>query len=102
MKWKPVQNLKTLRFFVPAAFKPDNDRLNDNFNFIANPGVNIVYFRVYNRWGQLIYTNTQNKLGRDGFCKGIRQPIGVYPWTLQGTDELGKIINLKGTVTLIR
>lgn len=93
---------KDAEIFVPTAFTPNNDRLNDNFNFIANPGINIIYFRIYNRWGQLVYTNTQNKLGWDGFHRGIRQPIGIYPWTLRATDGLGKIINLKGTVALIR
>lgn len=90
------------QIFVPSAFTPNNDGTNDYFNFIANADIKIIYFRVYNRWGQLIYSNSPNSFGWNGFYNGAEQPIGIYAWTLQAINELGKPVNLKGTVSLIR
>lgn len=93
---------KNGQIFVPSAFTPNNDGLNDYFNFTANPGIKIGYFKVYNRWGQLIFSNSQSNLGWNGFYNGAEQPNGIYIWILQAIDEFGKTIDLKGTVGLIR
>jgi gliding motility-associated-like protein len=97
-----ITKFKDAEIYVPTAFTPNNDGLNDYFDFTANPGIKINYFRIYNRWGQLVYTNTQNKTGWDGTYKGISQPTGIYPWILQAINAHGKTIQLNGTVVLIR
>jgi gliding motility-associated-like protein len=61
------------------------------------------FFQVYNRWGQLIYSN--NKMdgkGWDGMIKGLKQNSGTYIWMVQATDIIGKLHFKKGTVELIR
>lgn len=93
---------KNGQIYVPSAFTPNKDGLNDYFNFSAHPDIKMVYFRVYNRWGQLIYFHSNGKVGWDGFFMGKEQPSGVFVWTLQAINEVGKIETLKGTVTLIR
>jgi gliding motility-associated-like protein len=90
------------KIFVPTAFTPNGDGKNDRFNFVA-VGINKVdFFRVYNRWGQLVYSSGINSYGWDGKIGGKEQPTGTFVWVVQGSDFTGKKVFAKGTVTLIR
>jgi gliding motility-associated-like protein len=87
--------------FIPTAFTPDNNGLNDVL--LPKPvGIKqFLYFRIYNRWGQLLYhTSTVNK-GWDGRFDGKLQPTGTYVYITQGIDYTGKPILKKGTIALI-
>jgi len=89
-------------YYVPNAFSPNGDGLNDLF--IPTP-VNIVkteYFRVFNRWGKMMFETNEWRKGWDGRYMGKDQPIGAYVWILKGIDKSGKTIQMKGTVMLIR
>jgi gliding motility-associated-like protein len=88
--------------FVPSAFTPNDDGLNDVFKPIAVGIQKINYFSVYNRWGQLVFTTTINGRGWDGKIKGQLQGTGVFVWMASGIDYLGQPFFQKGTVTLIR
>jgi gliding motility-associated-like protein len=88
--------------FVPTAFTPNNDGLNDVVRPIAVGVKKINYFSIYNRWGQLVFTTTVNGKGWDGKISGREQNSGVFVWMVSATDYLDKPIFLKGTVTLIR
>ena len=88
--------------FVPTAFTPNNDGLNDEIRPIAVGIQRINYFSVYNRWGQLVFTTTQNKKGWDGRINGRLQDSNVFVWMVSAVDYTGKSIFLKGTVALIR
>ena len=88
--------------FVPTAFTPNGDGLNDVFRPIAVGLTKIEYFSVYNRWGQLVFTTTQNGKGWDGKIGGEVQPSGTFVWMVKGVDYTGKPVFEKGTVTLIR
>ncbi len=88
--------------FVPSAFTPNNDGINDIFKPIPAGITGINYFNIYNRYGQLIYTTTLLNKGWDGYFNGVAQPAGTYVYTVLGTDFTGKSIFRKGTVVLIR
>ncbi len=88
--------------FVPTAFTPNSDGKNDLFKPIPVGMTRIEYFRVYNRWGQLVYSNDGNDGGWDGKINGQLQASGTYAWLVKGTDYTGKEFFAKGTVTLIR
>lgn len=88
--------------FVPTAFTPNNDGLNDVVRPIAVGIRRINYFSIFNRWGQQVFTTTQNKRGWDGTINGRLQNNGVFVWMVSAEDYLGNSIFLKGTVTLIR
>jgi len=88
--------------FVPTAFTPNGDGRNDFFKPIPVGMTRIEYFRVYNRWGQLVYSNNGNDGGWDGRINGKLQPTGTYAWLVKGTDFTGKEFFSKGTMTLIR
>ncbi|HEU4471848.1 MAG TPA: PKD domain-containing protein [Flavisolibacter sp.] len=88
--------------FVPSAFTPNGDGLNDVFRPIAVGLSRLEYFRVFNRWGELVFSTTINEQGWDGRIKGKEQSSGTFVWVVRGVDFTGKVVFSKGTVTLIR
>ncbi|HEY0749964.1 MAG TPA: PKD domain-containing protein [Chitinophagaceae bacterium] len=90
------------KIFVPTAFTPNGDGRNDVIRPIAVGIDKIEYFRIFNRWGQLVFSTTQNGHGWDGKIKGKEQGTNVYVWIVRGVDFTGKVVTEKGTVTLIR
>lgn len=88
--------------FVPSAFTPNADVLNDVFRPIAVGLKSLESFRVYNRWGQLLYLTSEIGKGWDGRFKGKSQDPGTYVWYAEATDYLGKKLFKKGSVVLIK
>lgn len=88
--------------FVPNAFTPGGTR-NNLFRPAATPGISkLEYFRVYNRWGQLVFTTSEIGRGWDGTLGGKSQNAGTYVWVVQGKDYTGETITKKGVMILIR
>jgi gliding motility-associated-like protein len=87
---------------MPTGFTPNGDGKNDIFKPFTVGIVKINYFRVYNRWGSLLYSTSNLNQGWDGRIGGVNQPTGTFVWMVQGEARDGKVITKKGTVTLIR
>jgi gliding motility-associated-like protein len=88
--------------YVPNAFTPNNDGLNDQL-LPGYTGIKTLdYFKVYNRWGMLLYSTKNISGSWDATLQGVKQPAGVYVWMLKATDYVGKVYQLKGTTTIIR
>ncbi len=87
--------------FVPNAFTPGG-----TINYIFKPipvGISkFLFFKVYNRWGQLVYSTTQTGVGWDGIFNGKPQDTGTFVWMAEGIDYTGKSVFRKGTMVLIR
>lgn len=88
--------------FVPNAFTPNGDGNNDIFKPIPIGMKSVDVFRVYNRWGQLLYSGTGNGSGWDGTFAGKAQETATYVWYAEGVDYLNNKIKRKGSVILIR
>ncbi|WP_177222878.1 PKD domain-containing protein [Chitinophaga sp. YR627] len=88
--------------YIPTAFSPNGDGQNDRFRFIPVGITEYEYFRIFNRWGQEIYSSTDFRQGWDGTIKGAPAPVDTYIWILAGKDLTGKSILKKGTVTLVK
>jgi gliding motility-associated-like protein len=100
-----VINIKVFdgpEIYVPNAFTPNGDGKNDLFRPIAVGIHEVQYFRIYNRYGQLIFSSKDTFAGWDGRTNGKDQPSATYIWQVAGTDSNGRQIVKKGTVTLIR
>ncbi len=89
--------------YVPTAFTPNNDYLNDRFKpSFECPAVNY-RFQVVDRWGGVVFHTSQPNEGWDGKIRNNKAPIGVYAWLLQYTDpNTRQTITKKGTVALLR
>jgi gliding motility-associated-like protein len=91
-----------IEIFVPTAFTPNNNFANDNLQPYFLNVRELNYFKVYNRWGQLVFeTNTIGK-GWDGNIKGVKQPTETYTWILECTDNRGEKFKKSGKSLLIR
>lgn len=88
--------------YTPTAFTPNGDGLNDRFYPFPVGIKSINYFRVFNRWGQLVFSSNTLYQGWDGKFNGQAQAAGVYVWMTQGLDKNNKLITKQGTITLIR
>ncbi len=87
--------------YVPNAFTPNGNGNNDIFKPIPIGMKSMDIFRVYNRWGQMLYSGTGNGAGWDGRFAGKMQETATYVWYAEGTDYLNNKISRKGTVILI-
>lgn len=88
--------------FVPSAFTPNGDRLNDVLRAIGVGISRINYFRIYNRWGQLVFSSNDQEKGWDGTINGRVQSTATFVYVAEGIDYTGKVITKRGSVTLIR
>ena len=88
--------------YLPTAFTPNDDGLNDIFRGIPVGLKEFRYLKVYNRWGQEVFSSTDYRIGWDGSWKGTKQGNGVFVVIANGVDFTGKVINKKSTVMLIR
>ncbi len=90
------------KYYVPTAFSPNGDGLNDVFRVIPSGIATTVYFRVFNRYGQLVFETNQFLKGWDGTFNGAASPQGTYVWILKGVDRNNKPVEMKGSVILVR
>ncbi len=88
--------------FVPSGFTPNNDGKNDNLKPILVGMQQLDYFRIYNRWGQLVYQTSVIGQGWNGKLSGIDQPSGTFVYSAQAIDYSGNKVTRKGTIVLIR
>jgi gliding motility-associated-like protein len=91
--------------YVPSGFTPNNDGKNDELRPIGYPlyqNIQGFVFRIFHRYGQVLFeTHTAGK-SWDGKFKGQPQPTGVYVWIVELIDPAGQKRIYKGTTTLIR
>jgi gliding motility-associated-like protein len=88
--------------YVPSGFSPNGDGNNDVFRPVILGMKSLDLFRVYNRWGQLLYSGTDAQQGWDGTFGGKGQEAATYVWYAEGTDYKNNKIKKKGYVVLIR
>lgn len=88
--------------FVPTAFTPNGDGLNEKLTPIPVGITKMDYFRVYNRWGKLVFSTDRIGVGWDGTINGMPQGSDSFAWVVRGTDYTGKVVAKKGLTTLIR
>lgn len=77
---------------IPNAFTPNGDSKNDVLYVVPYGMERLNYFRVFDRWGELLFESTDFNHGWDGTHKGKGSPIGVYPYTVmaEGYDGVKK------------
>jgi len=94
--------LKKPGYYLPTAFTPNGDGLNDIVRPYLVGMKSLKSFSIFNRWGNLIFCSTREGEGWDGKSKGITQDGGVYVWMLEFYTNDNKLVTEKGTITLIR
>jgi gliding motility-associated-like protein len=97
-----VQVLNKTEVFVPKAFTPNRNGVNDLLRPITVNIPLINYFKIYNRWGQLVFETRTQGDGWNGLYKGAAQPTETYTWIFEGKDSDGNLIKANGKTILIR
>jgi gliding motility-associated-like protein len=87
---------------IPSGFTPNGDGRNDVFKVVAPSFQRLMEFRVFNRWGQEIFSTTDIYSGWDGTWKGVEQPVGNYQYLIRVAYPDGNVETYKGDINLIR
>lgn len=87
--------------YIPNAFTPNGDGNNDVL-FVRGPVIEKMLFRVFNRWGELVFESTSRSVGWDGTFKGRPCDPDVYDYYLEGVCVGGEEALIKGNITLMR
>ena len=97
---------------LPSGFSPNGDGNNDFFHPLIRGPYVVQEFKVFNRWGEKVYSSTNSDCGTlesvtgcrwDGKWKGKPQPVGAYTWYIVANHlALDKQVTSSGTVTLVR
>jgi gliding motility-associated-like protein len=97
-----VKIIEKVDIFVPTAFTPNKDGKNDQLRPMLIGLKDLHYFRVFNRWGQLVYETRKPQTGWDGVFKGVEQPTQTVVWMIKGIGLDGAEYAQKGTTVLLR
>ncbi|MDE3253326.1 MAG: gliding motility-associated C-terminal domain-containing protein, partial [Bacteroidota bacterium] len=99
-----IKVTSTGEIFVPQGFSPNGDGQNDRAFPLLRGIRKMQYFKIYNRWGNLVFqtndASAQN--GWDGNYIGKPQPVGTYTWIAEAIDGRGLVIKRSGSILLIR
>jgi gliding motility-associated-like protein len=87
--------------YVPNLFSPNGDGIND-IEYVYGTAIAQLEFRIYNQWGQLVFTSKDQRQGWDGTMSGQKQPVGVYVYIVRATMQDGTVITKKGNITIMR
>ncbi len=87
-----------LQLYIPSAFSPNGDGLNDTFG-VKGEGIRNYHLYIYNRWGEVLFESTNPKQQWDGKFAGQPAEQGSYVYQLfaSGIESKGKT----GSVTLV-
>ncbi len=103
-----VRTISNNDFYIPTAFTPNGDRLNDIFYIIGGKRVKqLKDFVIFSRWGERIFEvhnvpPNDPQFGWNGLMRGAKAEAGTYVYQVVGQMEDGKTELRKGTINLIR
>jgi gliding motility-associated-like protein len=89
--------------FIPNAFSPNGDQVNDEFRVLTTAGVQLIQLEIYNRWGQRVWSTGDYRRGWDGRVEGQDAPVDTYYYVLRYTcTRDNSTYTKKGDVILLR
>ncbi len=97
-----VRGVKGPAIYVPTAFTPNGDGLNDILQPVYVGMKKLERFAIYNRWGQEVFSTNNTGRGWDGSTVQKTSGTSTYVWMIKAVDYLDQPVLIKGTVILIR
>ncbi|WP_165917309.1 choice-of-anchor J domain-containing protein [Flaviaesturariibacter aridisoli] len=97
-----VRIFRDYDIFVPTAFSPDGDGVNDRLRPMLVGLSTLRSFRVYDRMGREVFNSTTINPGWDGTINGKNAPSDIYVWVADGYDQKGNPMKKTGHVSLLR
>ena len=96
-----IQYEKCDHAYIPSAFSPNGDFINDEFQVYTNSYVELSSMKVFDRWGNQVFDGGENDFW-DGTWQGKNMPSGVYVYFIELVLPNGRLIIEKGDVSLMR
>lgn len=93
---------KKIEIYVPTVFTPGGNGLNDYLRPLLMGFSHVTYFRVFNRWGKLLFQMQSDRPGWDGKVNNIPQEMQTVVWMIEAVDVDGKVHKRQGTTVLMR
>lgn len=93
---------KLVEIFIPKSFTPNGDGTNDILYPYLSGIKEFKYFKVYNRYNQLMFETKNYDVGWNGTVNGTPQPMAIYIWVAVGIANDGSTVERKGQVLLLR
>jgi gliding motility-associated-like protein len=87
--------------YIPSGFTPNGDGKNDAV-MVTGSGIATLDFKIFNRWGQLVFYTTDRTKGWDGRLAGTKQPADTYVYVVWLKKTNGQVVEKKGTIVLIK
>lgn len=88
--------------YFPNAFSPNGDGLNDHFAPVIIGTVSHYTFKVYNRYGQVVFQTNDPQKAWNGKINHEPAPLDIYAWTCTYAFRHQSAKNIKGTISLVR
>ncbi len=89
-------------YYLPTAFSPNGDGVNDDFRLFASAGILSAEMEIFNRWGARVYSGEVLTAGWDGKFRGRLAANGVYYYSGNLVLVDGSVLALRGALTLLR
>ena len=97
-----IKTYKGPEIYVPTSFTPNGDGINDVLKAFPVGIKSFTYFKVFNRYGQMVFYTTNQNEGWDGRIKGYLQNMSSFVWIAEAIDYMGNKLQRKGTTTIIQ
>jgi gliding motility-associated-like protein len=97
-----VKIRKNIKIYVPTVFTPGDDGKNDLLRPLLMSFVRVNYFRIYDRWGKLLFEMQSDRPGWDGKFKGQDVSVQTVVWMIEAVDVDGVVHREQGTTVLMR
>jgi gliding motility-associated-like protein len=88
--------------FVPSAFTPNGDGSNDILYVIDKNISELIYFRIFNRWGEEVFSTDNIYVGWDGTYKNKMQEMDIYSYDLHVITTYGRTVRMSGLISLLK
>ena len=97
-----VKTHKKIDIYVPTGFTPNGNGVNDRLRPVLVGFSKVNYFRIYNRWGKLLFSMNSDQPGWDGKVNNKPAEMQTVVWMIEAVDVDGKVHNRQGTTVVIR
>jgi gliding motility-associated-like protein len=97
-----VKTHKKIEIYVPTAFTPNGNGINDRLRPMLMGFSKVNYFRIFDRWGKLLFSMNSDQPGWDGKINGQPADMQTVVWILEAVDVDGVVHNKQGTTVLYR
>lgn len=87
---------------IPNTFTPNGDGVNDLLTIFIDNAIKIRSFKIFNKWGDVVFTTRDIYEYWDGTRQGVSLPVGVYYWMVDGLDQSEMKVRKSGSVTVLK